>query len=136
MFCKSGILTFIFAKNNNFVRQYLYTHHVNENTFAPSELWSPCLFFFSLSLSCLSFSGWFPGAQRLSEFTFLPGLLRYSREGTLHLHPMERAPEAFVNRAIPMHGLYWLLHKPRNISLFLSPLLSYHSTLDHQVPVH
>jgi len=41
----------------------------------------------SLSLSPLappplSFSGWSPGAQRLSEFTFLPWLLRPSREGT------------------------------------------------------
>ena len=29
----------------------------------------------------LSFSGWSFGVQRLSEFTFLPGLLRSSREG-------------------------------------------------------
>ena len=48
--------------------------------------------FLSLSLSpSLSFSGWSPGAQRLSEFTFLPGLLRPSREGALHLHPIEGA---------------------------------------------
>ena len=52
----------------------------------------------------LSFSGWSPGVQRLSEFTFLPGFLRPSREGALHLHPMERAPEAFVNRASPVPG--------------------------------
>ena len=49
MFCKSGILIFIFAENNYFVRQYIYPHHVDYNTFAPSELWSPCLSF-SLSL--------------------------------------------------------------------------------------
>ena len=61
----------------------------------------------SLSLS-VSFSGWSPGVQRLSEFTFLLGLLRPSREGALRLHPIERAPEAFVNRASPMQGLYWL----------------------------
>ena len=60
---------------------------------------------FSLFLSLpLSFSGWSPGAQRLSEFTFLPGLLRPSREGALRLHPIERAPEASVNRASPMSG--------------------------------
>ena len=52
-----------------------------------------------LSLSLL---GWFPGAQRPSEFTFLPGLLRPSWEGALCLHPIERAPEAFVNRASPV----------------------------------
>ena len=71
-------------------------------TFAPSELWSPCLsfsFFFSLS-----FSGRSTGAQRLSEFTFLPGLLRPSLEGALHLHPIERAPEASMNRASPVPG--------------------------------
>ena len=63
----------------------------------------------SLSLSPpLSFSGCSPGAWRLSEFTFLPGLLRPSREGALHLHPIKRAPEAFVNRDSPMEGLYWL----------------------------
>ena len=28
MFCKSGVLIFIFAKNNDFVRQYIYTHRV------------------------------------------------------------------------------------------------------------
>ena len=56
-----------------------------------------------LSLS-LSFSGCSPGVQRLSEFTFLPGLLRPSRGGALHLLPIERAPEAFVNRASPVPG--------------------------------
>ena len=45
-----------------------------------------------------------PGAQRLSEFTFLPGLLRPSQEGALRLHPIERVPEASVNRASPMSG--------------------------------
>ena len=28
MFCKSGILIFIFAENNYFVRRYIYPHHV------------------------------------------------------------------------------------------------------------
>ena len=56
----------------------------------------------------LSFSGYFFRAQRPSEFTFLPRLLRPSREGALCLYPIERAPEAFVNRAIPVQGLYWL----------------------------
>ena len=64
------------------------------NTLAPSELW----------FLCFSLSGWFPGVHRLSDFTFLPGLLRPSWEGTLPLHPLERAPEAFVNKASPMPG--------------------------------
>ena len=59
--------------------------------------------FLSLSLS-LSFSGLSPGAQKLSEFTFLPRFLRPSREGALHLHPIERESEAFVNRASPVSG--------------------------------
>ena len=59
----------------------------------------------SLSLSpLLSLSGYFFGAQRLSQFSFLPGLLRPSREGTLCLHPIERAPEASVNKASPVPG--------------------------------
>ena len=55
MFCKSGILIFIFAENNYFVRRDICPHHVDKNTFAPSELWSP---YPSLSLSlslCLFF---------------------------------------------------------------------------------
>ena len=56
-----------------------------------------------LSLS-LSLSGYFFGAQRPSEFTFLPRLLRPSREGTLRLHPIEKVPEASVNRASPVPG--------------------------------
>ena len=34
--------------------------------------------------------------------TFLPGFLRPSREGTLCLHPLERAPGAFVSDASPV----------------------------------
>ena len=67
----------------------------------------PVSFSLSLSLSLspsLSFSGWSPGAQRLSEFTFLPGLLRSSWEGAFHLHPNEREPKASVNRASPVSG--------------------------------
>ena len=59
----------------------------------------PVSFFLFLSLS-----GYFFGAQRPSEFTFLPGLLRPSQEGALRLHPIERAPEASMNKASPMPG--------------------------------
>ena len=55
MFCKSGILIFVFAENNHLVKQYICPRHVDYNIFAPSELWFLCLFFFlfflSLSLS-------------------------------------------------------------------------------------
>ena len=60
-----------------------------------------------LSLS-LSLSGYFFGVQRHSEFTFLHGLLRPSQEGAVCLHPIERAPEASVNREALFQGLYWL----------------------------
>ena len=75
----------------------------------------------SLSLS-LSFSGWSPGAQRLSEFTFLPGLLRPSREGTLHLHPIERLPEAAVNRASLVSGAFLAFCVNQGISASFSLL--------------
>ena len=69
------------------------------------QSFGPCvLLSFFLSL-CLSLSGYFFGVQKSSVFTFLPGLLRPSGEGTLRLHHIERAPEASVNRASPMKGL-------------------------------
>ena len=51
MFCKSGILIFIFSENNHLVRQYICTHRVDQNIFAPTELGSPYLSFYSFSLS-------------------------------------------------------------------------------------
>ena len=58
-------------------------------------------FFLFLSLSLW---GYLFGVQMLSEFTFLPRLLRPSQEGALRLHPIERVPEASVNRASPVPG--------------------------------
>ena len=108
MFFKYGILIFIFAENNCSI----YAHTMLIKTPLLHQSSGPCvLLSLSLFLSLspfLSLSGYFFGAQRLSEFTFLPGLLRPSREGALCLHPMERAPEASVNRASPVQGLYWL----------------------------
>ena len=94
MFSKSGILTFIFAENNCSI----YAHTMLMKTPLPHQSFGPHVL---LSLS-LSLSGYFFGAQRLSEFTFLPGLLRPSREGALHLHHIERGPQAFMNSASPM----------------------------------
>ena len=88
------------------------------------SLVTPCQsFFFSLSPS-LSFSGWSLGAQRLSAFTFLPGLLRPDGEGTLCLQSGKRAPVASVNRASPLSwGFIGFLCKQRNISFY--PFLSH-----------
>ena len=63
MFCKSGILIFIFAENNYLVRQYKYIcpHHVDKNTFAPSEF-GPCVFL-SLSLSLSLFFRLIPWSE-------------------------------------------------------------------------
>ena len=73
-----------------------------------------------LSLS-FSLSGYFFGAQRPSEFTFLPGLLRPSQEGALRLHPIERAPEASMNRASPVSGtlLAFCINQGRSASFSL-----------------
>ena len=100
MFCKSGILIFIFAENN----YSIYAHTMLIKTPLLHQSFGPHVFLsLSFSLS-LSLSGYFFGAQRPSEFTFLPRLLRPSREGTLRLHPIEKVPEASVNRASPVPG--------------------------------
>ena len=78
--------------------------------------------FLSLSLCLL---GYFFGAQRPSEFTFLPRLLRPSREGALCLHPIKRAPEASVNRASPVPGALLAFCENQGISASFFPLLSY-----------
>ena len=117
MFCKSGILIFIFAENNYLVRQSICPHHVNQNTFAPSELWSLCLSF--------SLSGYFFGAQRPSEFTFLPSLLRPSREGAMCLHRIERGLRPPWTEQALCQGLYLAFCINQGISASFSPLLSY-----------
>ena len=83
---------------------------------------SPHVFFVSLSLS---FSGWFSGAWRPVVLTFLPELLRPSREGTLCLHPLERAPGAFMSDASPMSRALLVLCINQGISASFSLLLSY-----------
>ena len=91
MFCKSGIVIFSFAEDN----YSIYAHTMLIKTPLLHQSFGPRV------LLSLSLTGYF------SVFTFLPGLLRPSREGALCLHPIERAPEAFVNRASPVQGLYW-----------------------------
>ena len=98
MFCKSGILIFIFAENN----YSIYAHIMLIKTPLLHQSFGPRV------LLSLSLSVYFFGEQRSSGFTFLPRLLSPSGEGALRLHPIERVPEAFVNRASPVQGLYWL----------------------------
>ena len=86
---------------------------------------------FSFFLSLFFFQDDSLGAQGLSDFTFLPGLLRPDWEGALHLHrgggvlrphPTERAPVASVNRASSVSGaLLAFCVNQRRSSLFLSP---------------
>ena len=73
----------------------------------------------------LSLSGYFFGVQRHSEFTLLHGLLRASQEGALWLHPIERVPEASMNRASPVPGALLAFCVNQGISASFSPLPSY-----------
>ena len=59
------------------------------------------------------------------SLTFLPGLLRPSREGALCLHSLERVPGAFVSDASPVSrtSLVFWVNQGLSASLFL--LLSY-----------
>ena len=123
-FIKSGILIFLFAENN----YSIYAHTMLIKTPLFHQSFGPSVFLsLSLSLSLpfslsLSLSGWSPRAQKLSEFTFLPGPLRPSQEGALCLHPIERVPEAFVNRASPMSGTLLVFCVKQGISATFSLL--------------
>ena len=92
MFCTSGILIFIFAENN----YSIYAHSMLIKHLCSLRALVPLSCFLSLSL----FQADPLETQRLSEFTFLPGL----REGTLRLHRIKREPEASINRASPVSG--------------------------------
>ena len=50
MFCKSGILIFVFAENNHLVRQIIYTHAMSIKTPLLHQSFGPHVFL-SLSLS-------------------------------------------------------------------------------------
>jgi len=134
MFCKSGILIFIFAVNN----YSIYAHTMLIKTLLLHQSFGPrVLLSFSLSL-----------ALSLSLRLFL-----WSTE-VLCVHFPARASKTHSKRcSVPSphregawglceqtkpraRGFIGFLCKPRNISLFLSPLLPYQSTPDHQVLVH
>ena len=94
MFCKSGILIFVFAENNHLVRHAMLI----KNTFAPSELWSPCLSFF---LSFYSFS--------LSLYFWL---IPWSAEARW-AHFLARASKTLLKRRTapsPTQEVAWCLH--------------------------
>ena len=102
---------------------YIYTHRKIIKAPLLHQSLGPRVFFVSLSLS---FSGWLSGAWRPVMLTFLPRLLRPPREGAWCLR--ERYKSCVRDFIGP-------LHKPRDISLFLSfTFLS--STPYHKVPVH
>ena len=63
----------------------------------------------------------------------LPRLLKPSGGGALCLHPLKRAPGAFMSDTSPVSkGFIGFLRKPRNISLFLS--LFYFLSIDSRPP--
>ena len=96
MFCKPGILIFIFAENN----YSMYAHTMLIKTPLLHQSFGPPVFFF-LSFSLSIYFRRIPWNARPAELTFLPRLLRPSREGTLCLHPLERAPGAYVQQHKP-----------------------------------
>ena len=122
------------------VPQLIYTHRkfikapLLHQSLGP-RVFLPSFLPFSLSLS-LSLFCWFLGAQRPVLLTLLPGLLRLSREGALCLHPPREGTRCLHERCKScVKDFIGFLHKPGNISLFLSfTFLS--SPPDLQVPVH
>ena len=100
----------------------MYTHRKIIKAPLLHQSLGPHVFFVSLSLSL---PGWFSGAWRPVVLTFLPGLLRPSWEGTLCLHPLERAPDAFVSNAGPVSSALLVLCINQGISASFCLLLSY-----------
>ena len=111
MFCKSGILIFIFAESN----YSIYAHTMLIKTPLFHQSFGPRVSLSLFQVNPLE-------TQRLSEFTFLPRLLRPSQEGTLCLHPIERAPEASMNRASPVSGALLAFYINQGISASFSLL--------------
>ena len=130
MFSKSGILIFMFAENN----YSIYTHIMLIKTPLLHQSLGPRVFL-SFSLSLFDSLRLILGTQRPVLLTLLPGLLRFSPEGTLCLHPPQEGAWCFRERGKScVKDFIGFLHKPRNISLFLSfTFLSL--TREHQVLV-
>ena len=92
----------------------------------------PCVFL-SFSLS-LSFSGWSPGAQRLSEFTFLPGLLRPLLRRCSVSSPHRDGAWGLREQSKPHAGALLAFCVNQGISASFSPLLSYHQLWTTKFP--
>ena len=131
--CMFGFLIFIIVERNFLYHSlYMLTEKSLKHLCSIRD-WVPVSFLsFFLSLSSADSL-----EQRCVLLTLLPGLLRLSWEGALCLQ--EGAQEAAqclcgICKSC-VKGFIGFLHKPGNISLFLSfTFLS--STPDHQVPVH
>ena len=84
--CPFGFLIFTIDKTNFLYYSLYILTEKSLKHLCSIRAWVPMSFFLSFSLS-LTVLGWFLGAQRPVLLTFLPGLLRPSREGALCLHP-------------------------------------------------
>ena len=140
MFCKSGILIFIFAENN----------YLGKTVYMPIPCWLkhlcsiralvPVSFSLSLSLSLplrLSlFQADFLECRGSLSSLSCPGFSDSFEKALCTFTPSRGHLRPLWTEQALCRGFIGFLHKPRNISLFLSPLLSYWLTPDHQVLVH
>ena len=96
-------------------------------TFAPSELWSLCLFLFpSLSFSVSLFQADPLESKGSLSLLSCQASKTLSRRRSAPL-PHQEGTWGLCEQSNPcVRDFIGFLHKPRNISLFLSPLLSYH----------
>ena len=119
MFCKSGILIFIFTENN----YSIYAHTMLIKTHLLHQSFGPVSFFLFLSLSLSLFlwsseTLWVHFPAQASK-----NLLRRRSVPSPHWEDAWGLREQSKPRVRDFIGF---LCKPRNISLFLNPLLSYH----------
>ena len=124
MFCKSGILIFIFAEN----KYSIYAHSMLIKTPLLHQSSGPRVFlslFFSFFLSL---------SLRLFLWSAEAFWVQFPARASNTLLRRRSAPSPHQEGAWGLHeqskpcarGFIGFLRKPRNISLFLSPLLSYH----------
>ena len=135
-YCTFGFLIFIIDE-----RKFLYysLYILTEKSLkhlCSIRAWVPVSFFLSLSLSLFDSLRLILGTQRPVLLTLLPGLLRFSPEGTLCLHPPQEGAWCFRERGKScVKDFIGFLHKPGSIRFFLS-FTFFLSPLDCQVPVH
>ena len=148
MFCKSGILIFVFAENNHLVRQYVYM---------PMPCWLknlcfiralvPVSFFLSIRSFCLSLSLYFwlipwIGEARWAHFLAQASKTLWRRRSSAS--PKNRALLAFrvtqgtsASFSLTLRASRFRSIKGPTSAISLSLSLTFLSlTPDHQVPVH